>query len=71
MRDFNIGSSTIYDIKSKRELKKFTAQGETTKNTESRCTLKKPYCEILDSILFCGFVAKRSQEIPVIDPMII
>lgn len=42
MWDLNICSSRVYDIKNKQkeELKMFAAQGETTKNVESRCTLK-------------------------------
>lgn len=44
MCDFNIGSSTIYDIY--KELKKFTAQAVMAKHMESRHTLKKPKFEI-------------------------
>lgn len=72
MRDFNIGSSTIYDIKKqKEELKKFAAEAVTAKNTESRHTLKKPKLEILDCALYTWFSAKRSEGKPVTGPMII
>ncbi|XP_063238495.1 jerky protein homolog [Bacillus rossius redtenbacheri] len=72
MSCFNIGSSTIYDIrKQKEELEKFAAQGLTPKNTESRHTLKKPRLEILDSAVFAWFSAKLSQGKTVTGPMII
>ncbi|GFT02822.1 jerky protein homolog [Nephila pilipes] len=71
MNDFNIGSSTIYDIKKQKEqIKKFASEAVIAKNMESRHTLKKPKLEILDSALYAWFNAKRSEGKTVTGPMI-
>ncbi|GBO15325.1 Jerky [Araneus ventricosus] len=72
MNEFNIGSSTIYDIKKQKdELMKFASQSVTTEKLASRQTLKKPKLEQIDSVLFKGFSAVRSEEKPVTGPMIV
>lgn len=72
MNEFNIGSSTIYDIKKQKdELMKFASQSVTTEKLASRQTLKKPKLEQLDSVLFKWFSAVRSEGKPVTGPMIV
>ncbi|KFM61616.1 Jerky protein-like protein, partial [Stegodyphus mimosarum] len=72
MNEFNIGSSTIYDIKKQKdELMKFASQSVTTEKLASRKTLKKPKLEQLDSVLFKWFSAVRSEGKPVTGPMIV
>ncbi|GBM57218.1 Jerky [Araneus ventricosus] len=72
MNEFNIGSSTIYDIKKQKdELMKFASQSVTTEKLASRQTLKKPKLEQLDSVLFKWFSAERSEGKPVTGPMIV
>ncbi|GBO21549.1 Jerky [Araneus ventricosus] len=72
MNEFNIGSSTIYDIKKQKdELMKFASQSVTTEKLASRQTLKKPKLEQLDSVLFKWFSAVRSKGKPVTGPMIV
>lgn len=73
MNEFNIGSSTIYDIKKQKdELMHFASQSVTAeKLTSSRQTLKKPKLEQLDSVLYKWFSAKRAEGKPVTGPMII
>ncbi|XP_035212156.1 jerky protein homolog [Stegodyphus dumicola] len=72
MNQFNIGSSTIYDIKKQKdELMKFASQSVTTEKLASRQTLKKPKLEQLDSVLFKWFSAVRSEGKPVTGPMIV
>lgn len=70
-RDFNIASSTIYDIKKKEEhLKEFAARASAAKNTEPRFTLKKPKFEILDSASYAWYCEERSAGRAVTGPMI-
>ena len=72
MNEFNIGSSTIYDIKKQKdELMKFASQSVTTEKLASRQTLKKPKLEQLDSVLFKWFSAVRSEGKPVTGLMIV
>ena len=62
MNEFNIGSSTIYDIKKQKdELMKFASQSVTTEKLASRQTLKKTKLEQLDSVLFKWFSAVCSE----------
>lgn len=70
--EFNVGSSTIYDIKTKKdELIKFATQSVTTEALASRQTLKKPKLEQLDSELYKWFSAVRSEGQSVTGPMIV
>lgn len=72
MNEFNVGSSTIYDIKKQKdELMKFASQSATTEKLSSRQTLKKPKLEQLDSVLYKWFSAVRSEGKPVTGPMVI
>ncbi|XP_042910039.1 jerky protein homolog [Parasteatoda tepidariorum] len=71
MNEFNIGSSTIYDIKKQKdELIKFAYQSITEK-LASRQMLKKPKLEQLDSVLFKWFSIVRSEGKSVTGPMIV
>jgi hypothetical protein len=71
MEEYNIGSSTIYDIKkNKDQLLKFTSQAITVKDIQCRQTLKKPKLDELDEILYKWFCAKRSEGKPVTGPMV-
>uniref|UniRef100_K7G1N7 HTH CENPB-type domain-containing protein n=1 Tax=Pelodiscus sinensis TaxID=13735 RepID=K7G1N7_PELSI len=67
--EFNIGSSTIYDIKKQ---KVFVAENEApTKCTEVRQTLKRPKMAQLDVALFKWFSAKLSESKPITRPVLI
>uniref|UniRef100_A0A1B6ML08 HTH CENPB-type domain-containing protein n=1 Tax=Graphocephala atropunctata TaxID=36148 RepID=A0A1B6ML08_9HEMI len=70
--EFNISSSTIYDIKKqKQQLEKFVSESASVKSLDIRQTLKKPKLETLDSALYKWFSAKRAEGKPVTGPMII
>lgn len=72
MSEFNIGSSTIYDIKKQKDkLREFVAQSVTSKSIDTRQTLKKPKLDQLDSVLYTWFSVKRSEGKPVTGPMLI
>ncbi|GBM02529.1 Jerky [Araneus ventricosus] len=71
MRKFNIGSSTIYDIKlQKDKLMKFASSAETSKASDERRTLQQPQHEKLDNILYDWFLLKREEGIPISGPML-
>ncbi|XP_025050506.1 jerky protein homolog [Alligator sinensis] len=71
MKEFNVGSSTIYDIKAQKEqLLKFVSSSETSKAVEKRRTLHKPKLEQLDSLLYEWFSLKRSEGAPISGPML-
>ncbi|GBM60398.1 Jerky protein [Araneus ventricosus] len=71
MRKFNIGSSTIYDIKlQKDKLMKFASSAETSKASDERRTLQQPQHEKLDIILYDWFLLKREEGIPISGPML-
>uniref|UniRef100_K7F827 HTH CENPB-type domain-containing protein n=1 Tax=Pelodiscus sinensis TaxID=13735 RepID=K7F827_PELSI len=74
MSKFNVGSSTIYDIKKqkKKQNRAFVAESEApTKRTELRQTLKMPKMAQLDVALFKWFSAKRSEGKPITGPVLI
>lgn len=72
MTEFNIGSSTIYDIKKqKQNLEKFVSESASVKSLDIRQTLKKPKLDTLDSVLYTWFSAKRAEGKPITGPMII
>ena len=53
MEEFNVGQSTIYDIKKQsKDLKQYLADGENIKGCENRNTLKKPVLKQLDEVLY-------------------
>lgn len=71
MRKFNIGSSTIYDIKlQKDKLMKFASSAETSKACDERKTLQQPQYEKLDKTLYEWFKLKREEGIPISGPML-
>ncbi|XP_055501907.1 jerky protein-like [Leucoraja erinacea] len=72
MGEYNIGSSTIYDIKKRKgELQLFLAESDTTKGIDARHTLKKPKLSQLDSALYKWFLTKRSEGKQITGPMLI
>lgn len=72
MKEFNIGSSTIYDIKSQsNNLKEFLGNSETEKSIENRHTLHSPKLEYLDRALYEWFTLKRSEGVSVSGPMLV
>ncbi|XP_066439178.1 large ribosomal subunit protein uL23m isoform X1 [Eleutherodactylus coqui] len=72
MEQFNIGSSTIYDIKKRKDqLCSFVASSETMRGLMKRHTLKQPKLAQLDKIVYKWFSEMRSQGISVTGPMII
>ncbi|GCC36032.1 hypothetical protein chiPu_0014523 [Chiloscyllium punctatum] len=72
MAEFNIGSSTIYDIRrQKQELLKFYTLSESSRSADKRRTLKKPKLEELDTVLYRWFALKRLEGIPMTRAMLI
>ncbi|KAM3919534.1 large ribosomal subunit protein uL23m isoform 1-T1 [Leptodactylus fuscus] len=72
MEEFNIGSSTIYDIKKRKDqLCSFVASSETMRGLMKRQTLKQPKLAQLDKVVYKWFSEMRSQGITVTGPMII
>ncbi|XP_056382835.1 39S ribosomal protein L23, mitochondrial isoform X1 [Hyla sarda] len=72
MEEFNIGSSTIYDIKKRKDqLCSFVASSETMRGLMKRQTLKQPKLAQLDKVVYRWFTDMRSQGITVTGPMII
>ncbi|KAM4018545.1 large ribosomal subunit protein uL23m isoform 1-T1 [Anomaloglossus baeobatrachus] len=72
MEEFNIGSSTIYDIKKRKDqLCSFVASSETMRGLMKRQTLKQPKLAQLDKVVYSWFTEMRSQGIIVTGPMII
>ena len=71
MEEFNVGQSTIYDIKEQsKDLKQYLADGESIKECEKRKTLKKPVLKQLDEMLYKWFTGKRSEGKPILGLMI-
>nr|XP_014431724.1 jerky protein homolog [Pelodiscus sinensis] len=72
MQEYNVGSSTIYDIKAQKgQLLKFFASCESNKAVEQRRTLHMPKLEQLDSVLYEWFSLKRSEGATISGPMLI
>lgn len=72
MRMFNIGSSTLYDIKSQKEkLMAFASSAETSKASDDRKTLQQPKHEKLDKTLYQWFLLKREEGVPISGPLLI
>ncbi|XP_054720129.1 jerky protein homolog [Uloborus diversus] len=69
---YNIGSSTIYDIKKQKEkLEQFLADSESSEWFDVRCNVKKPKHAELDSVLYKWFRGKRDEGLPITGPTII
>ena len=63
MEEYNVGNSTIYDIKAQRsKLKEFYVKSETSKSIEKRRTPHKPKMEDLDIAVYERFCLERSRE---------
>nr|XP_033788001.1 jerky protein homolog isoform X2 [Geotrypetes seraphini] len=62
MKEFNIGSSTIYDIKAQsQKIKEFYVKSGSDQSIEKRHTLHTPKMETLDQALYEWFLLKRSE----------
>ena len=60
-QQYNIGSSTVYDIKKQKNLfLKFYSESDSKKSMEIRKTLKKGKSSDLDSVLIQWFKLRRS-----------
>ncbi|XP_064411327.1 jerky protein homolog [Latimeria chalumnae] len=72
MKEYNIGSSTLYDIKAqKQQLIQFFANTKSSKAVEQRRTLHTPKLEQLDCVLYEWFSLKRSEGAPISGPTLI
>lgn len=70
-QQYNIGSSTVYDIKKqKNQLLKFYSECESKKNMEVRKTLKEGKSSDLDSALIQWFKLRRAGNVPVSGEML-
>ena len=71
MEEFNVGQSTIFDIKKQsKDLKQYLADSESIKGCEKRKTLKKPVLKQLDEALYKWFTGKISKGKPISGLMI-
>nr|XP_033804225.1 jerky protein homolog [Geotrypetes seraphini] len=71
MEEFNVGSSTIYDIKAQsQKIKEFYVKSESDKSVEKRHTLHTPKMEALDLALYEWFSLKRSEGSCITGPML-
>jgi hypothetical protein len=72
MQEYNIGSSTLYGIKARKEqLLEFATDSETYKSIEKRRSLHKPEMEQLDKVLYEWFTVRRSEGISITGPLLI
>jgi hypothetical protein len=72
MASYNIGSSTVYDIKKQKDqLQSFMASSGSVRGLFKRETLKQPKLLQLDKVLYKWFTATRSEEEPMTGPLII
>lgn len=71
MEEYNVSSSTIYDIKKQNcELYKFASKDLSGSSIERKVMKKPKLCE-LDEVLYKWFVVQRSEGKPVSGPLII
>jgi hypothetical protein len=71
MQEYNIGSSTLCDMKAhKEQLLEFATDSETSKSIEKRRSLHKPKME-LDKVLYEWFTMQRSEGISITGPLLI
>jgi hypothetical protein len=62
MSEYNIGSSTLYDVKhSKKKLLEFTTSSKPNNTIANRKSLHKSKLEKLDKVLHEWLLLKRSQ----------
>ncbi|XP_053556272.1 jerky protein homolog [Bombina bombina] len=72
METYDIGKSTIYDIKNaKNKILQFTASSEPYNKIAERKSLHKPKLENLDKVLHEWFLIKRSEGMAISGPMLI
>jgi hypothetical protein len=72
MKEYGIGSSTIYDIrKLKDELLKFYSATESTKAITERRVLRKPMLKQPEGVLYEWFMIKRAEGASISRPMLI
>jgi hypothetical protein len=71
MASYNIGSSTIYDIKEQKDqLLSFMASSGSVKDLFKQQTLKEPTLVQLDKVLYKWFTAMCSEGKPVTGPKV-
>jgi hypothetical protein len=73
MRKYNIGSSTIYDIKAQKvELLNFASSpGSSSEATSAQKNFRKPKLEQLDKVLHDCFVLKRSEGVAISESILV
>ncbi|XP_069780147.1 jerky protein homolog [Narcine bancroftii] len=71
MEEFNVGSSTIYEIKAQsQKIKQFYMKSDTEESVERRHTLHRSRLDLLDQALFEWFSLKRSEGGCISGPML-
>uniref|UniRef100_A0A0B7B047 HTH CENPB-type domain-containing protein n=1 Tax=Arion vulgaris TaxID=1028688 RepID=A0A0B7B047_9EUPU len=71
MEEFNVGSSTIYDIKAQsHKIKEFYVKSDSERSVEKRHTLHTPKMKVLDQALYEWFLLKRSEGGYISGPML-
>ncbi|XP_054737977.1 jerky protein homolog-like [Anastrepha obliqua] len=69
--EFNVGKGTVNDWRrDKRSIEEFCSKMESDKNLGSRCTRKKPICEVVDKALWIWFLQERRRCTPIGSPIL-
>lgn len=69
--ELNVGKSTVNDWRRDRHsIEDFCSKMESDKNLSSRCTRRKPICEIVDEALWIWFLQERRRGTPISGPIL-
>ncbi|XP_053949417.1 jerky protein homolog-like [Anastrepha ludens] len=69
--EFNVGKSTVNDWRrDRRSIEEFCSKMEFDRNLGSRCTRKKPICEVVDEALWIWFLQERRRGTPIGGPIL-
>ncbi|XP_054737670.1 jerky protein homolog-like [Anastrepha obliqua] len=69
--EFNFGKSTVNDWRrDRRSIEEFCSKMEFDRNLGSRCTRKKPICEVIDEALWIWFLQERRRGTPIGGPIL-
>lgn len=70
-RELNVGKSTVNDWRRDRSsIEDFCLKIESDKTLSTRCTKKKPHCDIVDEALWLWFLQERRRGTPISGPIL-
>jgi hypothetical protein len=70
-REYGVGQSTIYDIKvQKNKILQFVGESDLMAGISKRKILRGPNNTDLDKVVYKWFCQRRSEEIPILGPML-